>query len=352
MAKLFIIAGHGAGDPGACSDGYSEADLVRKLAALIKTRGGDAVEVGDTRVNWYASDWISLGKCPSGVPVLELHMDSAGAGAKGGHVIIKSGLSADAYDNALAKFISSFMPGRSEIISYRSNLANVNRAYKKGVNYRLLECCFISDDGDRNKFIDQMADLADGILEAFGISKKVEVELPKLPDSLSKFKDVDPTAWYVGALDAAVRAGYMHGCSETVMAPNVPLTRGQAVVIIANASGFTAEHPYSDVVASPYYYDAVAWAKENGIVSSNADEFRPDDNCTRQEFATMLYNWKGEDAADPKGYTDWDQVADWAKRPMAWAVSVGVISGNNGKLNPNDACTRAEAAAMMVRLLK
>ena len=169
MAKLFVIAGHGAGDPGACSDGYSEADLVRKLASKLKSRGGSEVTVGDTSVNWYASNYISKGKCPKGVPVLELHMDSASASAKGGHVIIRKGLAADKYDNALAKFIGSFMPGRSSKLVGRSDLANPNRAYKMGVNYRLMECGFISNDGDRNKFINQMDELADGILEAFGI---------------------------------------------------------------------------------------------------------------------------------------------------------------------------------------
>ena len=168
-AKLFVICGHGAGDPGACAGGESEADLVRQLAKRIKARGGSAVQVGDTSVNWYASAYISKGKCPKGVPVVELHMDSAAASAKGGHVIIKSGLTADKYDKALEKFIKGFFPGRSITLSKRSDLANPNRAYAKGVNYRLVECGFISNASDRKKFVSQMDELADGILAAFGI---------------------------------------------------------------------------------------------------------------------------------------------------------------------------------------
>lgn len=170
MAKLFVIAGHGAGDPGACSGGYSEADLVRQLASRLKALGGSEVQVGDTNVNWYASNYIGKGHCPKGVPVIELHMDSASASAKGGHVIIKKGFVADAYDNALANFISSFFPGRSNKLVGRSDLANPNRAASMGVNYRLVECGFISNSGDRSKFINQMDDLARGILSAFGIS--------------------------------------------------------------------------------------------------------------------------------------------------------------------------------------
>lgn len=176
MVKLFIICGHGGNpyDPGACSGGYSEADLVRKLASRIKGLGGSDVQVGDTSVNWYRENYIGKGKCPKGVPVLELHMDSATASAKGGHVIIKSGFNADKYDNALAKFIGNMFPGRSNKIVGRYNLANVNRAASAGVNYRLLECCFISNSNDRAKFISQMDELAKGILAAFGI--KVDSE--------------------------------------------------------------------------------------------------------------------------------------------------------------------------------
>lgn len=170
MAKLFVICGHGAGDSGAVGGGYTEANLVRQLADRLKALGGSDVQVGDTSVNWYASNYIGKGKCPKGVPVIELHMDSASASAKGGHVIIYGGYSADEYDTALAKFISGMFPGRSTTISKRTDLANPKRAASMGVNYRLLECCFISNSSDRSKFINQMDDVARGILSAFGIS--------------------------------------------------------------------------------------------------------------------------------------------------------------------------------------
>lgn len=170
MAKVFVIAGHGAGDPGACAGGCSEADLVRRLAGRMKALGGGEVIVGDTNRNWYADNGIGRGHCPKGVPVVELHMDSASAAARGGHVIIKAGFSPDAIDNAIAAFLGSFMPGRSKLVVGRSDLANPNRAAAMGVNYRLVECGFISNDGDRAKFLNQMDDLARGLLKAFGVN--------------------------------------------------------------------------------------------------------------------------------------------------------------------------------------
>ena len=171
MAKVFVICGHGAGDPGACAGGLREAELVRELASRMRALGGADVEVGDTSVNWYASDCISKGRCPSGVPAIELHMDSAAASAKGGHVEIKKGFEPDVIDRSLGEFITSMFPGRADAggIRRRSDLANLNRAGRMGVNYRLLECCFISNAADRQKFVDRMDDLARGILGAFGV---------------------------------------------------------------------------------------------------------------------------------------------------------------------------------------
>ena len=169
---LYIICGHGGGDPGACAGGYQEADLVRKLAAKMKEFAPSQVNVLDTSVDWYKTGGISYLSIGNN-PLVELHMDSA-SGAQGGHVIIPTGGS-DSYDRALADFISCFFPGRSRILVERSDLANPNRAKARGVNYRLVECGFISDDGDRNKFIYKMDDLARGILWCFDI-KALEPE--------------------------------------------------------------------------------------------------------------------------------------------------------------------------------
>lgn len=170
MAKLYVIAGHGAGDPGAVGNGYNEAERVRALASRMKAIGGSTVEVLDTSRNWYADNGISKLSIPSGSWLIELHLDSAAASAKGGHVIIYGGYKADKYDNALASFIKGMFPGRAQTIVGRKDLANPNRAANRGINYRLLECCFISNKGDMDRFNSRMDELARGILAAFGIS--------------------------------------------------------------------------------------------------------------------------------------------------------------------------------------
>lgn len=172
-----------------------------------------------------------------------------------------------------------------------------------------------------------------------------------LPEQLVKFTDVDPTAWYVNTLAKAVELGYINGYSGTsLIDPNGNLTRGQACCMIANAEGAKLDSAFSDVIASPYYYEAVNWAEENEIVNGKDGAFRPDDPCTRQEFCCMLYNLAGnpDPAGEPTRYSDWNSVADWARDAVAWCVEVDVLSGDVGMIRPNDNCLRCEAAALLV----
>lgn len=169
MSKLFVICGHGAGDPGACGNGYQEAERVRALGKRIKELGGNNVMLGDVNRNYYADNGISSLTISKDYQIVELHMDSASATARGAHVIIKGGLNPDKYDTALAKFVSGMFPGRSVTISKRSDLANPARAYAKGYGYRLIECGFISNAEDVKVFNGGIDKLAKGILECFGI---------------------------------------------------------------------------------------------------------------------------------------------------------------------------------------
>lgn len=167
MTKLFVICGHGAGDPGACGNGYQEAERVRALGKRIKELGGNTVTLGDVNRNYYADNGISNLTISKDYQIVELHMDSAAASARGAHVIIKAGLNPDKYDTALAKFVSGMFPGRANTISKRSDLANPARAYAKGYGYRLIECGFISSAEDVKIFNNGIDKLAKGILECF-----------------------------------------------------------------------------------------------------------------------------------------------------------------------------------------
>ena len=178
--KLFVIPGHGAGDPGACGHGYSEAERVRALAKRIKALGGSSVMLADFSRNYYEDNGISRLSLPADAQIVELHMDSGPSEAHGGHVIIQAGIGgADKYDKALAASISRIFPGRSENLVERDDLANPARAAAMGYGYRLIEHGFISNASDVYIFNTKMDDIARAYLAAFGIKSTAA---PKFTD--------------------------------------------------------------------------------------------------------------------------------------------------------------------------
>lgn len=197
MPKLFVIPGHGAGDPGAGGFGYNEAERVRALATRMKALAPDYVVLGDFSRNYYADKGISNLIIPNDMCIIELHMDSSSSSsAKGGHVIIKGGYSPDQYDAALADKIGAMFPGRSNMIVGRNDLGNVNRAATRGFNYRLLEVCFISNQDDLNKFNSQLDEVAKAILTAFNIPIGDDDEVT--PEQI---QDIANKVWEKGLLN-------------------------------------------------------------------------------------------------------------------------------------------------------
>lgn len=169
ISGIYVIAGHGAGDPGACANGFQEAERVRVLAQRIADFGGDKVKLHPFSKNAYADKAISSLGISKEWAIVELHMDSAAGSARGGHVIINSAYDADAYDKALAALMADMFPGRAQTIVKRGNLGNCNRAKARGYNYRLVENGFISNADDLATFNGNVDELAKGYLAAFGI---------------------------------------------------------------------------------------------------------------------------------------------------------------------------------------
>lgn len=190
MPKLFVICGHGEGDPGACGNDFQEAERVRALASRIAHFGGSNVVIGDTSKNWYSRSMVNASYIPKDMAVCELHMDcSTSTSAKGAHVIIKGGCEPDSYDYALANFLSILFSGRSESIVGKNNLKNVNSAYRAGLNYRLIEIGFISNADDVKKFNSNLDDIAKGILACFGIGASKQTPSMKILDGKTTVSD-------------------------------------------------------------------------------------------------------------------------------------------------------------------
>ena len=177
--------------------------------------------------------------------------------------------------------------------------------------------------------------------------------LPKLNCTSARFSDITMSAWYHDAVDRAVTSGLMKGESDTIFAPNKPLTRAMLATILYRVSGDKAQHshPFTDVPSGRWFSDAIAWAYESGVVNGTSDgTFSPDDNVTREQAAAMLYRFAGRPTAsgDVTAFSDAAKISGYAVEPLRWAVGEGIINGKSEyTLDPLGTATRAEIAKIM-----
>lgn len=111
---------------------------------------------------------------------------------------------------------------------------------------------------------------------------------------------------------------------------------------------------FVDVPAGAYYYDAVLWAAEGGIVTgTDAVHFSPDASCTRAQLVTFLWRAAGSPAVNyAMNFTDVDGGAYYAEA-VRWAASEKVVEGTTAETFASDAAvTRAQMVTMLYRFAK
>ena len=109
------------------------------------------------------------------------------------------------------------------------------------------------------------------------------------------FTDVSVNDWFYDAVAYVFDNGLMDGTAGTAFSPLMTTNRAMVVTILWRLAGSPepdAAPAFSDVAADSWYTDAVAWASENGIVKGYSDTvFAPDDTVTREQLATILYRY-------------------------------------------------------------
>ena len=174
------------------------------------------------------------------------------------------------------------------------------------------------------------------------------------------FADVAPDAWYADAVRYVSERGLMSGTGDTAFSPDDTTTRGMVVTILWRLDGspaWTTTSGFSDVEESAYYAEAVGWASANGIVGGYDNEtFGPGDPITREQMAAILYRfaqtrgWDTTAWADLSGYADAGEISAYALPALQWANGAGLIAGSGGAILPGDSATRAQVAAILMRL--
>ena len=118
------------------------------------------------------------------------------------------------------------------------------------------------------------------------------------------FSDVDAGSWYADAVAYVRDNGLMSGTSDTTFEPDSTMTRAMLVTTLYRAAGSpplgseNLGYPFADVPGDAWYADGVYWARQNGVVNGlTEEEFGPDAPVSREQIAAILWRYAGSPAA-------------------------------------------------------
>ena len=184
------------------------------------------------------------------------------------------------------------------------------------------------------------------------------------PDAVKNpFADVNAGDWFYRDVLFSYEKGLMSGMDAAAFAPYANTTRAQIAVIFYRMEGSPAvegENSFTDVVrdsGTAWFYDAVTWAQQNGIMGGYGNSsFATNDPITREQLAAIFYRYaqyKGYDTTQGgmaiREFDDYESISDYAMGAMAWAVNTGLVKGDSNLLYPKGTATRAEIAALFHR---
>ena len=174
------------------------------------------------------------------------------------------------------------------------------------------------------------------------------------------FKDFDRNAWYADAVSAAVDNGLLYGKSSTIIDPNGAMTRAEMAAIINRSFGcYKAADisQYKDVAKSKWYYKDVALAVQMGTYNGRSNSsMAPDSPITRQEAMTVVaraleLDYDAYAKTDLSKFADEKNISSWALPYVRAMVGADYIHGRTKGLEPLDNITRAEFAQIFANII-
>ena len=174
------------------------------------------------------------------------------------------------------------------------------------------------------------------------------------------FRDFDRTAWYAEAVSAAVDNGLLYGKSATVIDPNGDMTRAEMAAIINRSFGcYKAADisQYKDVSKSKWYYKDVALAVQMGTYNGRSNStMAPDAPISRQEAMTVVaraleLDYEAYAKTDLSAFSDHSEISGWALPYVRAMIGADYIHGRGKVLAPLDNITRAEFAQIFANII-
>ena len=302
----------------------------RNVFDFVKSKGYEFVELGyeDRHADYGPKDYIMIGK-----KIKSTSSDGELRGAAHAYDLIKKVSESSTFRKAFNKDSNALAAYFRENNIYYTN-------YQEAFIESFLEYCDLDPDFKQ---------------KCPNIYSWLENYVIKI------FNDVTPSSWYWSYVNKSHSLGLMTGATETLFKPNANMNRAMVATVLYRMSGSpktSYKKYFNDVPKGQYFSIPVTWAKKNGVINGYTDgTFKPTKNVTREEMATMIYNYAkytGVDVSKGKSiasFKDSNKVSSYAKNPMKWAYKNNIITGkdNGTRLDPKGTATRAECAKMLVQ---
>ena len=170
------------------------------------------------------------------------------------------------------------------------------------------------------------------------------------------FNDLATVSWAREAIESLAKRKIVSGYADGGFKPNKSITREEFVKLLVDFFGFTdssAKSSFTDVKDGAWYYSFVASAEKNALVNGIGNGmFGVGRVVTRQDMAVMLYNAAKKAGIELSGdkevsFSDSDKIASYANEAVYALAGCGIVNGMDGRFEPTQECTRAQAAVML-----
>ncbi|MBR3152739.1 MAG: S-layer homology domain-containing protein [Clostridia bacterium] len=179
------------------------------------------------------------------------------------------------------------------------------------------------------------------------------------------FKDVEAGSWYADAVKFVTEKEIMVGTPDGLFNPYDEVSRGMFISVlyrITDNKVADTKTTFSDLDEEKYYFDPVTWGYARGIIDgSSTDKFEPNEAISREQLISFLYRFERYDSylnvdiefnEEIEKFSDFDDISEYAVKPMKWAYTKGLIQGrDDNTLAPKSSVTRAEAAIIVLRYM-
>ena len=232
--KILLIAGHGAGDPGAVGNGYKEADLTREVVSLLAPKLVQLcrVDIADISKNWYEYLKSHSFNFKPYDYVLEVHFNSGGG--TGTEIFVTTSEKGTGVETAIVQQICAAVGYKNRGVK-RKDWNVISKAKAQGVSSALLEVCFIDSAADIKTYQSRKNDIVNaivsGIAEGFGLQRKEETTVPKTLNDISGH-------YAEKHIQKLLDCGIVNGDDNGNYRPNDNITRADAAIIAANVLSY------------------------------------------------------------------------------------------------------------------